>query len=395
MRVAADRARCAMLPAMVAIGFVLAASGSQAPPEPEAVLQAKEYQLNLDYNEAEKRLRTYAAGQPDDLRALNLLATVLLYREMFRRGLLESQLYGRKGEIFKPKQEPLDAEFQQRLLTVLADAQGKAEQRLKRDPKDKEAMYWAGVTHGTRATFEFTLHRAWLPALHEAKDATRYHRELIVLDPAYVDALLIVGVNDYVVGSLPWYVKALAALAGAHGDRSGGLAKVKRVAEYGNYAREDARFMLDVLYQREKMLHEALAVVEPMTRQYPRNFLLRMELGSLYREMNETRKAADVYDDLANRHAAGEFEAMPTAKILWIDGQLHEALGEPDNALALYQEAAKRLENPPFNYRAQLAAAQLYSRMNRHEEARRTYEQVAQTTPDSDEGKLAKKAMKR
>ncbi len=53
---------------------------------------------------------------------------------------------------------------------------------------------------------------------------------------------------------LPWYIKMLAALAGAHGDRTGGLAMVQRVAESGNYAREDARFMLDVLYQREKRL---------------------------------------------------------------------------------------------------------------------------------------------
>ena len=395
MRVAVERARFAMVPAIVAIGLVLAASGSQAPPEPEAVRQAKEYQLNLDYNQAEKLLQAYVADRPDDLRALNLLATVLLYREMFRRGLLESQLYGSKGEIFKPKQEPLDAEFQQRLLAILADAQGRAEHRLKRDPKDKEAMYWAGVTHGTRATYEFALHRAWLPALHEAKDATRYHRELIALDPAYVDALLIVGVNDYVVGSLPWYVKVLAALAGAHGDRSGGLAKVKRVANSGNCAREDARFMLDVLYQREKMLNEAAAVVEPMTRQYPRNFLLRMELASLYREMNQKRKAADVYDDLTNRHAAGEFQGMPAAKILWIDGQLHESLGEPDQALSLYEQAGKLTESQPFNYRAQLAAAQLYLRMNRNEQARRTYEEVAKATPDSDEGRLAKKALKR
>ncbi len=362
---------------------------------PEAVAKAKNYQLNLDYDDAQKQLKDYLAGSPDDLRAINLQATVVLYREMFRRGLLESRLYGEEGEIFKPKQVPLSAEFQQQFLRILQEALRKAEDRLKRDPKDEEAMYWAGVTHGTRATYEFTLRRAWLPALHEAKDATRYHRDLSALDPQYVDALLIVGVNDYVVGSLPWYVKVLAALAGAHGDRSGGLAKVKRVAESGNYAREDARFMLEVLYQREKQPSQALAVVEPMTREYPRNFLLRMELASLYRETKQNRKAADVYDELIARHAAGEFAALPTAKILWIDAQLHESLAEPDKALALYEHAAKLADSEPFNYRSQLAAAKLYANMNRQEEARRAYEKVAQTAPDSGEGRLARKALKR
>ena len=363
--------------------------------ESDVLRQAKELQLNLVYDEAEKRLRTYLEIQPDGLPALNLLATVILYREMFQRGLLESQLYGNKGEIFKPKQEPLSAEFQQSLLATLDRARTAAEARLKNDPKDKDAMYWAGVAHGTRATFEFTLRRAWVAALHEAKDATRYHRDLMKLDPSYVDAQLIVGINDYVVGSLPWYIKVLAALAGAHGDRTGGLAMVEHVAESGNYAREDARFMLDVLYQREKRLQDALAIVQPMAQQYPRNFLLRMELASLYRELKESRKASEVYDGLAGKYQSGEVPKLPAAKVMWLAGQAHEALDERDKALQMYEQAGGIGSGAPFNYRALLAAGHLYTQMNRQDDARRKYQQVAQATPESEEGKLAKKALKR
>ena len=46
--------------------------------------------------------------------------------------------------------------------------------------------------------------------------AYQYHSDLLKLDPAYVDAYLVVGVNNYVVGSLPWYIKALATLTGRH-----------------------------------------------------------------------------------------------------------------------------------------------------------------------------------
>jgi tetratricopeptide (TPR) repeat protein len=313
---------------------------------------------------------------------------------MFQRGLLESQLYGDKGEIFKPKQEPLSAEFQQRLSATLDRAQAAAEQRLKCDPNDKDAMYWAGVAHGTRATFEFTLRRAWIPALHEAKDATRYHRDLIKVDPTYADAQLIVGINDYVVGSLPWYVKVLAALAGAHGDRTGGLVKVQRVAASGNYAREDARFMLDVLYQREKRFQDALAVVKPLAQQYPRNFLLRMELASLYGATKEWRKASEVYDDLIAEYQAGAFPQLPASKVMWLAGQVHESLEERDKAVEMYEQAGRVRGGAPLNYRALLAAARLYTQMNRQEDARRTYEEVARATPDSEEGKAAKKALR-
>jgi tetratricopeptide (TPR) repeat protein len=314
---------------------------------------------------------------------------------MFQRGLLESQLYREEGEIFQPKQEPLPAEFQQRFSDAVNAAQAAAERRLKRYPNDKDAMYWAGVAHATRATFEFTLRRAWIAALHEGKDATRYHRDLLKLDPMYVDAQLVVGVNDYVVGSLPWYVKVLAALAGAHGDRSGGLAKVRQVAASGNYAREDARFMLDVLYQREKSFQDALAVVHPLAQQYPRNFLLQMELASLYRRLKQWRNASEIYDRLLANNQADALTKVPATKVVWLAGQVHEALGERDQALERYEQAGRIRSGVPFNYRALLAAGRLYEQMNRREDARRKYEEVAQATPDSEEGKQAKKALRR
>ena len=59
-------------------------------------------------------------------------------------------------------------EFQQQLLSILNKAQGVAETRLKDDSKDKDAMYWAGVVHGTRATYHFALRKEYMPALHEA-----------------------------------------------------------------------------------------------------------------------------------------------------------------------------------------------------------------------------------
>ncbi len=98
----------------------------------DLVAQAKQQQLNLQYDEAQKLLEKHLQEQPADLPALNLLASVILYREMFDRGLLESQLYGKKGDIFKPKQEPLPEEFQRALTKALNKAESAAEERLKK-----------------------------------------------------------------------------------------------------------------------------------------------------------------------------------------------------------------------------------------------------------------------
>ena len=213
----------------------------------DTVTTALEHLRSLEYDDAKQQLHTWGDAHPADLRAWNYLAIATLYQEMFQRGVLESDVYGQGGAIFKPSKVAVTPSFQQELFSVLDKAQGLAEQRLKNDPKDKDAMYWAGVSHGTRATYHFTLRKEYLPALHEATDAYKYHRDLLKLDPTYVDSYLIVGMNNYVVGSLPWYVKAMATLAGRHGDRAEGLQEVKRVTEEGNYAREDAKLMLAVL----------------------------------------------------------------------------------------------------------------------------------------------------
>lgn len=274
---------------------------------------------NLEYDAARQQLREWGEAHPADLRAWNYLAIATLYQEMFRRGVLESSVYGQGGAVFKPSKVPVTPAFEQELFSVLDKAQELAEQRLKNDPKDKDAMYWAGVTHGTRATYHFTLRKEYTPALHEATAAFKYHQDLLKLDSAYVDCYLVVGMNNYIVGSLPWYIKVLAALTGRHGDRDEGLRQIKRVTEEGNYAREDAKLMLAVLYQREKTYPQALALYQEMALAYPRNYLLQYEVAALFGLMNDWRSAALAYDTMLARHRANEagYDDVPLPKILY------------------------------------------------------------------------------
>src|SRR5690349_6804149 len=178
------------------------------------VATAIEHIRNLEYAESEEQLRHFLTADSTNLGAWNYLAIAILYEEMFKRGVLESRVYGQGGDVFKPSKVAVTSEFQQELLKTLEKAQVVAERRLKSDPSDQDAMYWAGVTHGTRATYHFALRKEYKPALHEATEAYNYHRNLLKLNPRYVDAYLIVGMNNYVVGSLPWYIKVLAALTG-------------------------------------------------------------------------------------------------------------------------------------------------------------------------------------
>ena len=358
---------------------------------------AIEHLRNLEYDAAKAQLRTCVDTHPSDLQAWNYLAIATLYDEMFERGVLESGVYGEGGDIFKPSKVAVAPSFQQELFAILDKSQQLAEDRLKSDPNDKDAMYWAGVGHGTRATYHFALRKEYLAALHEATAAYNYHTGLLKLDADYVDSYLVVGVNNYVVGSLPWYFKVFASMTGRHGDRAEGLRQVKRVTEQGNYAREDSKLMLAVLYQREKMYAPALSLYQEMARSFPRNYLLQYEVSSLLGTTNDWKSAAETYDSILNKHRAGDtgYENIPIAKVLYKSGQSYEHLQQDESALNRYLEAEALPGTDRYIYLAAFAAANVYMRQQRPGAACTLYRRVADAMPDAEEGKASRRAFRK
>ncbi|HMK21785.1 MAG TPA: tetratricopeptide repeat protein, partial [Terriglobales bacterium] len=236
----------------------------------------------------------------------------------------------------------------------------------------------------------------YLPALRESTDGLKLHRSLLELDPGYLDAYLIVGMNNYIVGSLPWYWKVLASLSGRHGDRAEGIRQVKRVTEEGNHAREDARLMLAVLYQREKMYREALAVYEAMARDHPRNYLLPGEIAALHATLDEWPAAAEAYDSMLQHYRTGQagYAHIPLARTLYYAGEAYERSEKPEMALSRYSEAGSLSVSDRYRYRALLQAGDILVHLQRQEEASNCYRRVEEEVPDSQEGKDARAALK-
>jgi len=376
--------------------FPSRASAGKGEPTPGPILAALDHRYNLEYDAAQSTLEPWLAQHPDDLQALNELATVMLHREMFYRGILASHIYGDLGDMFRTESMPYSPHFQEQLFQVLGKAQGLAESRLKNHPYDEDALYWAGQVHATRAVFYFTMAKSYLAALRESTEARKYHVQLLKLDRDFVDAWLVIGTNDYVIGCLPWYLKVVASLAGYHGNRTQGIEEVRRVTVQGHWAKEDAKLVLAVLTRREKLFPETLRILRASANAYPRNFLLQREIAGIYEVEGDLRSAATVYDSLVAKRASRQpgFINMPAARILYEAGQIHERLGEIETALPRYEEAGELPGDDVYVYRADLAAAALYVRLNRRSEALRAYRRVASAIPDTEEGKTANRALK-
>ena len=90
---------------------------------------------------------------------------------MLNEGLLSTGAYVDRGEAFRKRNAPLRADFEREFLGTLDKAQALTQVRLKQNPTDQEALYWAGVAHGTRPEFYFALARSYRAAMHEGLQA--------------------------------------------------------------------------------------------------------------------------------------------------------------------------------------------------------------------------------
>lgn len=379
------------LPVMPAAG----ASQSVAQAAPNPLDEALEHIYNLQFGEAHRIIQAWVDQHPEDLRGLNYLANVTLDEVMLKEGLFAGEAYTNRGEVLQNTKPPLPPGFESRFLGILQKIDKLAGDRLARNPKDEDALYWAGAAHATRSEYLFVLQRSYLGALHEGTEARRYHLRLYKLDPNYVDALLVLGVADYVAGSLPWYFKVAAALVGFRGSRTRGIQELERVSREGRWTRADAQIVLVALYRREKMYPKALALLEKLIGEYPRNFLGLLEMAAIEETQNDWPAATRTYDVLTQElisHKPG-YEVMPAATIFYRAGKAHEKLGDNEEALRLYNNASQ-LPSSRDTYRADLAAAELDRRLNRQQEAKSHYQRVANAAPDTDEGKAARRALR-
>ncbi len=174
---------------------------------------------NNEFDEAlavfEGQLKTH----PNEPEMYNHVAQATLYREMLRDGALESQLVSGNNPFLRRAKMDIPAADKQRFNDCLTRGMALSEAQLRTNPRNTDALAALAVAHGLRANYLFLVEKAWMDSLREATAARKADQKILEIDPKDADANLILGLNEYVVGSLPFYMRALGFLGGFHGDR--------------------------------------------------------------------------------------------------------------------------------------------------------------------------------
>jgi tetratricopeptide (TPR) repeat protein len=353
-----------------------------------------DYFYNLDYNHAIKEFELALAAHPDDATAVNHLLSGVLFQELYRIGALDSELYAKEG-FLKSKQYPSDPKTRDRINELTNRALALSEAKLKANPNDVDALYQRGVTRGLRSTYTALVEKAWFSALRSAVGARHDHEKVLELQPNYTDAKMIVGMHNYVIGSVSWAVKVAASMVGLSGSRKKGIEYLYEAANGGGEASVDAKIALALFLRREERYQEAITLIDSLNTSYPKNFLMALELANLYNAAGRGPEPIASYDKLLKNAEAGSY---PDAHIEMAWYGLGEAQRGQHNFKAAEDAYEKVLTfqktDPDLRLRATLAAGEMCDLLQRRNDAVKHYNSILAQVNDSPQADQARKYLK-
>jgi len=355
-----------------------------------------EFFYNAEYDPAIKEFQVALEAHPDDPFAVNHLLTGIMFKEMYRIGALDSELYAKEGFLHS-KQFPIDPKIREQVSQLTARALQLEDDRLKKNENDVDALYSRGATRGLKSTWMALIDKAWFSALRSAVGARHDHERVLELDPNYTDAKMVVGVHSYVIGSVPWAVKVAASIVGLSGSREKGIQLLYEAANGGGEASVDAKIALALFLRREQRYKEAIEIVDGLSASYPKNFLMSLELANLYNASGRGPESIATYRKLLKEADAGYFPAGAHIEMAWYG--LGEALrGQRDlaDAAVAYEKVQEFPKaDPDVKLRATLGAGEMYDALLKRDEAVKRYRAVIATDEgDSPRTELAKKYLK-
>ena len=349
----------------------------------------------LDYDGALSRFQKVRQAHPDDPMATDYVLETVLFHKLYDKGLMDTTLYAHDGFLTGKHQVVEDKPFSAHIEELSAKAIRLAEQRLRKNPKDVDALYARGWSKSLRATYMGLVQRSFISALRMALQARDDNDQVLQIDPDYVDAELVVGVHQYVVGSLPLAIKMLAGLAGIHGNKEKGLAMLRDAGEHGVTTSVEARTALTLFLRREAKYAEAAQWNDSLKRQYAHNFLFWLESANLQKDVGHAEQAITLYRALLDQSRHAGYFTNAHLELAWF-GLADTLRGQRDaagSAEAYEHVLAQPTVSPDMKRRAQLGAGMAYDLLGKREQAEAAYRDVL-ALGESDQASDARRYLK-
>ncbi|MGA8867909.1 MAG: hypothetical protein WB510_13115 [Candidatus Sulfotelmatobacter sp.] len=368
-----------------------ASSTALDPPGRDALSDAAfDHFYNMEYDRSIQEFEKILERHPNDPFAVNHLLSAILIRELYRIGAMNSGEYANDSFIGQAHR-PADPKVKERIKQLVARAEELEEQELKANSDNVDALYARGVTRAQFALYTALVERAWFSALRNAVGARHDHERVLELDPHYLDAKLVVGTHNYVMGSLPWSVKVAVALVGLSGSKEKGLSYLREVADANVESSIDAKVVLALFLRREHRYEEARILMHELAARYPRDYLFGLEEANLMRAEGHDQEAAAAYRKVWQNGREGKYGDLHYEISAYGLGELLRSERDYTGAAAAY-EMVSEVPNPDPEVlqKANLAAGEMYDLLQKRDLAMKKYQTVVAEnggTPPAEEAR--------
>jgi tetratricopeptide (TPR) repeat protein len=360
------------------------------------VRDAYEHFYNLDYTGAVERFERFHAEHPTDPQATAYLLEAVIFQELYREDLLDTTFYANDGFLTGRHATREDPAVRKRVMELADEAIREADWRISRNPNDLDALYARAWARSLECTYLAMVDREFRGGFRLATKAKDDAERVLRLDPNYVDAKLVAGVFQYVVGALPWPFKFLIGFAGITGSKSTGLAMLRDAGNRGVSTSIEARTAIALFLRREGKYQEAIQVVRGLKNEYPHNFLFCLEEANLRKDAGEGMGAVAAYRELLADAAKPGYFAEPQLELAYfglgdaLRGQRHYA-----EAAQAYEKAAwTRDVGPELKIRSLLAAGECRDVIGEREMAVKDYQAAISAGPNTSRADTARKHLR-
>lgn len=243
---------------------------------------AMQHLYNFDFRGTHEILDSLVAAAPQDPLPVAFRASAYLFYELDRLRILESEFLTDDEKIVE-KKKPLapDPDIRKRFMQALDDAQKLGDAALKANPNDRNALFALCISQGVTTDYVALVEKKQMSSLSPAKRSNGYAQRLLKLDARFYDAYLTAGFSEYMIGSLPFFIKWFVRFDNVAGSKERGLQNLQLTAREGHYFRPFAKILIGIIALREKRPQEARKLLLELARDYPANPLFRKELLKL------------------------------------------------------------------------------------------------------------------
>lgn len=258
----------------------------------EAALQRAYARLyNFDFKGAQEILDKQRQMDPQAPLLPATKAAAYLFSELDRLRILELDFFTDDDKVVDRRKLVPDATVHQKFFQTVEESDKLANAHLAAKPDDPDALLALCMTTGLVTDYAALIEKRRFGSFALAKKSHIWAKKLLDLKPPVTDAYMTFGTAEYIVGSLPFFLRWFVHMDSVEGSKKKGIDELELVAKQGKYYGPFARMLLAVIAMREKRPADAESLLASLSAEYPQNPLLREELSRARKQANPVMAA--------------------------------------------------------------------------------------------------------